>query len=229
MKTTLLTFTLIMLLGCSGPENATDEAEVAGGWVQLFDGESLAGWRSFKGDSPPAGWVVEDGSLVLAEPGGGDIMTAARFTNFELEFEWRISENGNSGVIYLVNETDTTNHTYETGLEYQVLDNDGHPDGVYPNHRAGSLYDLITPPADTTRPVGEYNQARIVVSDSRIEHWLNGTLVAEAPFANDEWRAMVAASKFNTMPEFGVYTSGHIALQDHDDKVWYRNIRIRQR
>jgi len=198
-------------------------------WVTLFDGQSLSGWRSFKGESPPAGWVVEDGALVLAEPGSGDIVTAAEFGDFELEFDWRISANGNSGVFYFVNETDDSEFTYETGPEYQVLDNDGHPDGEFPNHRAGALYDLIVPPDDVARPVGEYNQGRIVVKEGRIEHWLNGVLTAESPYGDDEWRSMVAASKFSTMPGFGVHASGHIALQDHGDKVWYRNIRIRER
>lgn len=228
-KTTiLLTSCLLALTGCSGADDAMDDTRGDDGWVTLFDGESLAGWRSFKGESPPPGWAVEDGALALVEPGGGDIVTDAEFASFELEFEWRISPNGNSGVLYFVNETDETEYIYETGPEYQVLDNDGHPDGEFPSHRAGALYDLIVPPVDGTRPVGEYNQGRIVVNDGRIEHWLNDILMAESSYNDDEWRAMIAASKFNTMPAFGIYTSGHIALQDHGDRVWFRNIRIRQ-
>lgn len=221
MRTTrlLLVSGMLVLAGCSGADE---------GWIELFDGETLDGWRSFKGDAPPAGWVVEDGALHLAEPGGGDIMTDAAFGDFELEFEWRISKNGNSGVIYLINETDNTNITYQTGPEYQVLDNDGHSDRQDPTHRAAALYDLVAPPADFTRPVGEYNQGRIVLQDGRIEHWLNGEKVAEAPYGDDAWLAMLADSKFADWPEFGRYANGHIAFQDHSDLVWYRNIRIRE-
>ena len=199
-----------------------------GEWFVLFDGETLSGWRSFKGDAAPPGWVVEEGALHLAEPGGGDIMTVGTYSEFELEFEWRISKNGNSGVIYFVNESENTNHTYETGPEYQILDNDGHPDREDPTHRAAALYDIVAPPEDFTRPVGEYNQGRIVVQAGRIEHWLNGKKVAESPFGDEAWRANVATSKFADWPEFGIYERGHIALQDHDDLVWYRNIRIRE-
>lgn len=239
MRTTglLLASGLLVLAACSADEahhadtadqRAASTPAVDGGWTALFDGETLAGWRSFKSDRPPAGWVVEDGALHLAEPGGGDIMTEAAFGDFELEFEWRISENGNSGVIYFINQTDGTNRTYETGPEYQVLDNDGHADRHDPTHRAAALYDLVAPPEDFTRPVGEYNEGRIVVQDGRIEHWLNGEKVAESPYGDDAWLAMLANSKFADWPEFGRYPSGHIALQDHSDLVWYRNIRIRE-
>jgi hypothetical protein len=218
----------IALLGACSAETPEPVESPASEWQVLFDGETLAGWRSFKGDAPPTGWVVEDGAIHLTEPGGGDLMTAEAYGDFELEFEWRISENGNSGVIYRVNELENTENTYETGPEYQVLDNDGHPDREDPTHRAAALYDLVAPPADFTKPVGEYNYGRVIVEGGRIEHWLNGEKVAEAPFGNDTWRSMVADSKFGDWPEFGKYDSGHIALQDHSDLVWYRNIRIRE-
>ena len=219
-----------LLAACSADTPDTDanaDADVDD-WQVLFDGESLDGWRSFESEQPPAGWVIANGAMHLAEPGGGDIMTAESYGDFELEFEWRISKNGNSGVIYRINVLESTRNTYETGLEYQVLDNDGHADGEDPAHRAAALYDLVAPPADFTRPVGEYNQGRIVVQGDRIEHWLNGEKVAESPFGNDAWRDMVEESKFGGWPEFGKYDSGHIAFQDHDDLVWYRSVRIRE-
>lgn len=231
------TSVLLIATGCSSenPFEALAAGDTAPGqvqqiddWQHLFDGETLGGWRSFKSDNVPSGWVVENGTMSLAEPGGGDIMTARSFSEFELQFEWRISEKGNSGVIYLVNETPSSDHTFQTGPEYQVLDNDGHPDGQYESHRAGSLYDLVSPSANATRPVGEFNQARIIVQGGRIEHWLNGEKVVESPYNDDAWPSMVAASKFASMPEFGTFTSGHIAFQDHGDKVWYRNIKIRE-
>ena len=218
----------IALLAACSADTPEPVASPASEWQVLFDGETLAGWRSFKSDALPTGWVVEDGAIHLAEPGGGDLMTADAYGDFELEFEWRISENGNSGIIYRVNELESTKNTYETGPEYQVLDNDGHPDREDPTHRAAALYDLVAPPADFTKPVGEYNHGRIIVHGGRIEHWLNGEKVAAAPFGNDVWRSMVGDSKFGDWPEFGKYDSGHIALQDHSDLVWYRNIRIRE-
>jgi len=197
-------------------------------WRPLFDGSTLSGWRGFKNNDVPLGWIVEDGMMSLAEPGGGDIMTVDTFEEFELEFEWRISNNGNSGVIYLVNETESTGHTYQTGLEFQVLDDAGHRDGQDKDHRAGSLYDLVAPSSAVANPVGEFNLGRIIVHDGRIEHWLNGEKIVESPYGDDSWRAMVAGSKFVKMPEFGTFPGGHIAFQDHGDKVWYRNIRIRE-
>jgi hypothetical protein len=224
----LLIASMCLLAACSADTPDADASADADDWQVLFDGESLDGWRSFKSEQPPAGWIVENGALHLAEPGGGDIMTAQSYGDFELEFEWRISKNGNSGVIYRINVLESTTHTYETGPEYQVLDNDGHADRADPTHRAAALYDLVAPPGDFTRPVGEYNQGRIVVQGDRIEHWLNGEKVAESPFGNDAWRDMVDESKFGDWPEFGKYDSGHIAFQDHSDLVWYRSVRIRE-
>jgi hypothetical protein len=208
-------------------EDSGSQADT-GGWTVLFDGESLSGWRGFKKATVPSGWSVENGTMSLVVPGSGDIMTEAVFSEFELSFEWRIAERGNSGVIYLVNETDDTEYAFETGPEYQVLDDDRHADGADADHRAGALYDLVPPAQAAARPVGEFNEARIVVQNGRIEHWLNGELIVESPFADEQWRSMVAASKFASMPGFGAFTRGHIAFQDHGDRVWYRNVKIKE-
>jgi hypothetical protein len=207
--------------------NALTPEETAAGWRLLFNGTDLAGWRVYKKPDVPAQWKVEDGAIALTAGGGGDLMSAEEFGDFELSIDWKISPNGNSGIIYLVKEAPEAANTYNTGPEMQVLDNDGHPDGRFPTHRAGALYDFNTPPDGAVKPVGEWNTARVIVSHGHIEHWLNGVKVAESSYGDDAWRTAVAASKFKDMPLFGRATSGHIALQDHGDRVWYRNIKIR--
>jgi hypothetical protein len=204
------------------------EEDIAAGWKMLFNGKDLTGWKGYKTDTPGAAWVVdEEGSLALTQGGAGDIMTVEQFGPFELSLEWKISPNGNSGIIYLVQEVDGADNTYNTGPEMQVLDNDGHPDGKIPSHRAGALYDIETPPDGAVFPPGSWNLAVVRFTGTEIEHRLNGVIVASSSYGDEAWKAKVAASKFRQWPPFGTFSSGHIALQDHGDKVWYRNIRIR--
>jgi hypothetical protein len=197
-------------------------------WTSLFNGKDLSGWRLYKGGAAGDGWAVEDGALTLKKAGGGNIVTEAEYGDFELEFDWKISKNGNSGVMYFVRELPQAAQPYQTGPEYQVLDNAGHADGKIPSHTAGSIYDLVTPSADVTKPVGDWNHARIVVHKGHIEHWLNGKKVAESSYGDAKWKALVAGSKFKAMPDFATEPKGRICLQDHGDPVWYRNIRIRK-
>lgn len=235
MKRLLVAFAGLALSACSlappaaetAAPNALTATERAAGWKMLFNGTDLTGWRGYKKDAPGAAWKVEDGAIALTAGGAGDLMTIAEYGPFELSLEWKISPKGNSGVIYLVRELADAPNTYNTGPEMQVLDNDGHADGKFPSHRAGALYDIEVPPDGAVKPVGEWNEARIVFTGSRIEHWLNGRKVAESSYGDAAWKAKVAASKFRTMPGFGTFASGHIALQDHGDKVWYRNIKLR--
>jgi len=210
-----------------GPaQNTLTSAEKAEGWQLLFNGRDFTGWRMYRGGAVGAPWLVENGTISL-NGSGVDIISAEEFGDFELRYDWKISPKGNSGVMYFVKETVAAPQTYNTGPEMQVLDNDGHADGKIPKHRAGALYDLVEPPTGVTKPVGEWNEARIKVSKGHIEHWLNGRLTAESPYGDAAWRAMVARSKFKDMPLFGTALRGHIALQDHGDRVWYRNIKIR--
>lgn len=213
---------------------ATAAAQSAPGeWQVLFDGETLQGWRSYGQERPGAEWIVEDGAIVLdvddstTEMTAGDLMTEEQFENFELELEWKISPGGNSGVFFGVREIEGHDVAYLTGVEMQVLDDDVHPDGARPETSAGSCYALYPPPDDVLRPVGEYNAARIVVQDGVVEHWLNGIRIVEYDMNSQDWADRVAASKFADWEHFGRYRKGHIALQDHTDRVWYRNIRIR--
>lgn len=207
--------------------NTLSEDEQADGWRLLFNGENFEGWHIYNRGAPAAPWSVQEGAIGLAGGGGGDLITDEEFGPFELSLEWKISEGGNSGIIYLIHESSEIPNTYNTGPEMQVLDDAKHADGQIPSHRAGALYDFAEPFAEATKPVGEWNEARIVFTGDRIEHWLNGEKVAESSYGDDEWREKVAASKFATMPLFGTFDRGRIALQDHGDPVWYRNIKIR--
>jgi len=219
--------------------------EKAAGWQLLFDGQTFNGWRGLGRDHiQTEHWVIENGNIKKMESGevpvqadgqplrGGDLMTIATFDNFEFSFEWRISAGGNSGVKYNVSEEMSTrggpSHA-ALGFEYQVLDDDRHPDGADPDHRTGGLYDLI-PPGDNkqVRPVGEYNQSRIVFDGNHGEHWLNGAKVVEFDLGTPEMDSTLAASKYANIDGFGDRRKGHIVLQDHSDAVWYRNLKIRE-
>lgn len=207
-----------------GAMNTLTAQEKAAGWTLLFDGTSLAGWRGFKATTVPDGWKAIDGALTRVGK-GGDIMTVDQFDDFELRLEWKIDRGGNSGIFFHVTE-DEGDQAYFTGPEMQVLDNTGHKDGADPLTSAGSNYALHAPSRDVTRPVGEWNEVRLVVNGPHVEHWLNGVKIVEYELWSADWEARVKASKFNTMPKYGRARTGHIALQDHGDPVAFRNIKI---
>ncbi len=205
--------------------NALTPKEREEGWELLFDGRTPAGWRGFKAEGfPEKGWAVEDGALHV-QGGGGDIVTAKSYQDFELRFEWKVAPGANSGVMYRVSEEHQ--YPWETGPEYQVLDDERHADGKDPRTSAASLYALFPPEGKASRPPGEWNSARILVVGNRVEHWLNGAKVVACEFASARWKELVGASKFATMPGFGAEPAGRIALQDHGDEVWYRSLAIR--
>jgi hypothetical protein len=207
------------------PDSAAGASAPTGGeWRTLFDGGSLAAWRGFKKDSVPAGWQVVDGALTRVGK-AGDLITRDEFSDFELTLEWKIAEGGNSGIMYRV--TENADETYETGPEMQVLDDARHADGKSRLTAAGSAYGLYPAPAGVVKPAGEWNAVRIVVRGDHVEHWLNGTKVVEYELGSADWKAKVEASKFKQWPGYGRAASGYIALQDHGDRVAYRNIRVR--
>lgn len=212
--------------------NTLTARERAEGWQLLFNGRDLSGWQSFGGGAASPGWAVRDGALVLisktGKMSGGDLVTADSYGAFELTLDWKVESGGNSGVFYLARNAPGTSNIYETGIEMQVLDNDGHPDGKIPSHRAGALYDITVPPLSAAKPAGSWNHARLRVDKGRIRQWLNGTLTADEPYGNQAWRARVAASKFASMPLFGTFPSGVIGLQDHGEPAAFRNIKIRK-
>ena len=199
-------------------------------WVPLFDGRSLDAWRNYRADTISDKWQVQDGMLTLTGKGGGDIITKDEYENFELELEWKISEGGNSGIFFNVVENDSLGAVYLTGPEMQILDDERHPDakaGTGGNRTAGSNYDLMAP-SQAAKPAGAWNQVRLVVDQGLVTHYLNGTQVVAYDLNSDEWKQMVAKSKFVDMPAYGLARRGHIALQDHGDQVWFRNIRVRE-
>ncbi len=212
--------------------NVLTSAEQEEGWDLLFDGQSLANWRGFNTDSISGKWTVDDQAIHFDpdEPGsGGDIMTPDVYEDFELAFDWKIGECGNSGVIYLAEEAEGRETAWETGPEYQLLDNTCHADAENgPDRTAGAAYDVYGPDTDVTRPAGEWNESRIVVDDGRVEHWLNGTNIIEYELGSDEFQERLADSKWTDYPDYGTVDEGHIALQDHGDPVWFRNIKIRR-
>ena len=219
--------------------NTLTDTETADGWKLLFDGATTNGIRNFKKETLGKRWVVEDGTLHFqgkgeeaegwqAEDGGDIIITDKEYENYELKLDWKVSKNGNSGIIYNVIESDNYDYVWQTGPEMQILDNEGHPDAQILKHKAGDLYDLIECDTIRVNPAEEWNSIRLVVNKGKVEHWLNGFKVVETEMWTDDWNAMVAGSKFKEMPAFGTGKKGHVSLQDHGDKVWFRNIKIRE-
>lgn len=204
--------------------NALTEREIAEGVRLLFDGRSTAGWRAYRGGGAPEGWQAVGGALTRMGP-GGDIMTADEFDDFELSIEWRVARAGNSGIFFRVRGGAAA--AYESGPEYQVLDDEGHPDGVVPETSAGSNYGLYAPAQAAARRAGEWNEARIVARGVHVEHWLNGVKIVAYELGSADWLARVRASKFAQWPDYGRASRGHIVLQDHGDPVAYRNIKLR--
>lgn len=207
------------------------------GWVELFDGKTTKGWRTYGKETIGKSWMVEDGALVLdvVQDGdhtrtedGGDIITVGQYENFELSLEWKISACGNSGIMFGVVEGEEYERTYYTGPEMQVLDNSCHPDAKIHTHRAGDLYDLSACSEEVVKPAGEWNLAGIRIKDGEAEFYLNGVKVVQFTMFDQGWTDMIRKSKFKDMPGFGKFRKGHIALQDHGDGVAYRNIKIKE-
>ncbi len=207
-------------------------------WTPLFNGENLEGWKAYGADNDSISdqWQVEDGAIVFnpsegERSGSENIITKEQFTNFELSLDWKISEGGNSGIMWAVqDDPEKFSEPYMTGPEIQVLDNERHPDAKNgPDRTAGALYDLVPPSKDVANPAGEWNHEVI-----RIDHeanqgsvTLNGTKIVEFPVHGQQWDELVANSKFKDWNDFGKIRSGHIALQDHGHKVSYKDIKIK--
>ena len=195
-------------------------------WIVLFDGEKVNGLRGYKQKGLPESWVIVDGALKTIPGHGVDLISEDVYKNFELELEWKVPKGGNSGIFYFA--TEEGKHIYESAPEMQVLDNIAHRDGLRDVTTAGSLYDLIAPIKNVVKTVGEFNQVRIKVEDNHVEHWLNGIKILEYEYQSEHMKALIAKSKFKTMPLFAKASSGHIGLQGDHGEIWYRNIRIRK-
>ncbi len=218
--------------------NTLTEKEAKTGWILLFDGKTTDGWRSYNKTTFPSDWNIEDGAIHLKGSGngeagsvnGGDLVYGRKFANFYLKIEWKISEGGNSGIFYLAQEI-PGKEIWRTAPEFQVLDNDRHPDamlGVDGNRQAGSLYDLIPAKPQNTNPAGQWNSAEILSYQGTVLHFQNGQKILEYHLWTPEWNELVKNSKFPTYnPDWAkVAKEGFIGLQDHGNDVWYRNIKI---
>jgi 3-keto-disaccharide hydrolase len=217
----------VVALSASVPQaapNTLTPAEKSAGWKLLFDGKTIDQWRGYKQPGVPEDWAVQDGTIVrVAE--GPDLISRDEYTSFDFRFDWQIAAGANSGVMFHVTEAE--DETYMTGPEYQLLDNKGHPDGASPLTSAGSCYALYAPPRDVTRPVGAWNEGRILIAANHVEHWLNGQKTASYELGSAEWNAKVAASKFKDWPGFGKAARGHLALQQHGGTIAFRNLKIK--
>lgn len=207
---------LVALLACSLGLHA-------GEVITLFDGSSLDQWQGAKGGAPGPGWVIEPDGTLFRKDRSGDILTKQEFKNFTLEWDWKISVGGNSGVKYWVTEIKGQN----LGIEYQLIDDQRHADAKKGgNRQTGAIYDIkATIPDKPSKPAGEWNSSKIEVNGTMLRHWLNGALVVEADTASGEWKELFAQSKYVKHEGFAP-GRGKILLQDHNDPVWFRNIRI---
>jgi hypothetical protein len=217
--------------------NSISAKEKKEGWQLLFDGKTTSGWHCYGKNTVGAAWKIREGALyldtTLKEKGkivdGGNLVTDNEFENFHLKLEWKISPYGNSGILFYVKEDiEKYKEPYFTGPEMQVLDNEGHPDGKLFRHRAGDLYDLINCSKETVNVAGEWNKAEIICNKGKLDLFLNGTRVVSTMMWNDGWKKMLVKSKFYEWSDFGTFKKGHITLQDHDNAVWYRNIKIKK-
>ena len=225
--------------------NALTAAERTAGWKLLFDGKTLTGWQGYNPKLDYAkGWSVVDGMLknmrANGRPNGagGDIVTTEQFVDFDFRFDWRISRAGNSGIKYFVHErigaAGTPMYVGDDGVsavghEYQVLDDAEHPDALNgPIRQAGALYSLFPPNgAKRLNPVGQFNESRLLVQGTHVEHWLNGAKIVEYELESPALMKAIAVSKYKDIPKFGTKFRTRLLIQDHGDEVWYRNLRIR--
>jgi hypothetical protein len=214
------------LMAQNGAVNTLTPKEKAEGWRLLFDGKSLDGWRGYRKEIAPEPWKVVNGELTLVGK-GGDLVTKEQFADFDLKLEWKlVKPGGNSGLFFRGVETEDP--IYCSAPEIQIIDNARHKDAANITHTAGSNYDLDAPSRDVTKPVGEWNELRVLVHGPHVEHWMNGVKIVEYELWGPEWEAKVKKSKFAKWPGYGRAKTGHIALQDHGDPVAFRNIKIRK-
>jgi hypothetical protein len=224
-KVALLAGAWLLAAGVSSDVSAQGAAPKAK-WHTLFEGKMLDTFRGWRSEGMPEGWHVVDGTLAK-EGAVDDLVTKEQFGNFELEIDWKIGKEGNSGVFYRA--TREYDHIYWSGPEYQLLDDANAPDGRSRLTAAGAAYGLYGPPAGVVKPFGEWNKTRIIVNGDHVEHWLNGQRVVEYDFGSPDWKAKVAASKFSKYPNYGLAKKGYIGIQgDHPGSLELRHIRIRE-
>lgn len=192
----------------------------------------IKGWHSYNKHTVGSGWHEENGVIHLdpktKKNDGGDLVTDKEYGNFKLSLDWKVAPGSNSGILLYVHEDPKYKETYSTGLEMQVLDNEGHPDGKITKHRAGDLYDLVKSSSEPVKPVGEWNHVEVTSKDGKLDFTLNGVKTVSTTLWNDNFKKLIAGSKFAGWEGFGTFKRGRIALQDHGDEVWFRNISIKE-
>jgi len=227
----IIFFSLFFVPEMMAQHNVLTSDEIASGWELLFDGKTTEGWRGFKMEGMPAGWIVEDGCLVTSGAGddlNGDIITIKEFEDFELSLEWAISPGGNSGILFHILEGDYPS-TYATGPEYQLIDDAGYPGKLEEWQQTGANYAMH--PANKDRKVlmkvGEFNSSRISVEKGHVTHWLNDEIIVEYDLWTDDWYRLVREGKWKDYPGYGLARKGHIGLQDHGSAIRFRNIKLK--
>lgn len=228
----------VVALACHTASKTTETTKGSStknnGWQILFDGSSKDNWHIYNNRSDGSAWKVQNGILYLdpaakkSGAGGGDLVTNEEYENFDLKLEWKIDSAGNSGIIFLTQEDQKYGQSYLTGPEMQIIDNNGHRDAKINKHRAGDLYDLIASSTENVRPWGQWNEIEIVINKGKLDLFQNGAKVVSTTMWDDNWKNMIAASKFKNWAGFGMFRKGKIALQDHGNGVSFRNIRIKR-
>jgi hypothetical protein len=216
----------------SAPTGASEPA-AEGEWITLFDGKSLAGWHGFNKTGEVKNWAIEDGALVCLgaakDAHGGDIVSDQKFGDFELTWEWKVDKGSNSGVMYHVVEDPKYKAPYETGPEYQIIDDIGFPEKLETWQQAGADYAMTVPnEKKKLKPVGEWNSSKIVYNKGHVEHWLNNEKIVEFEVNSPEWKKEKAEGKWKDYPDYASAQTGAIALQDHGNKAYFKNIKIKQ-
>jgi hypothetical protein len=217
----------------SSPNNSLSKKEIRQGWQLLFDGETLNGWKGFNSDKIFSCWSASNGELVCMGEGGsetaGDIITVSDFGNFELSMDWSISKAGNSGIFYHVLEGKQYHAAYETGPEYQLIDDLGWPEQLEEWQKSGADYAMTIPVKDKKlMPAGEWNNSRIIYNKGHVEYWLNGIKVVEFQAYSPEWEKIKSTGKWKDYPDYAISKTGHIGLQNHGSGVKFRNIKVRK-
>ncbi|MDQ2718360.1 MAG: DUF1080 domain-containing protein [Bacteroidota bacterium] len=248
-KSTVFFFGIILCIVCSSSKtipmntqlDTLSQSEKDDGWKILFDGKTTNGWHTYGKQTVGKAWVVKDGTLYLDADNkknlsageGGDLVTNEEYGNFDLKLDWKIGPKGNSGIIFYIHDDAAKfSDTYNTGMECQILDNGtptrlGHTDAKLYSHRAGDLYDLLAS-KEANKPQGEWNQVEIKSLNGQLDFYMNGVHTLSTKLWNDNWKQMIAISKFKSMAGFGTYKKGKISLQDHGEDVWFKNIKIKR-
>lgn len=215
-----------MSLPVFADDNQLTAQEKADGWQLLFNGKDMSQWRTFKQPTVQEKWQIEDGAITLTAGGGGDLISKKSYKNFELTLDWKIAEAGNSGILILADEKGK--YIYSHAPEIQILDNERHPDNKLATHLSGSLYDMIASPVASHKKAGQWNSTKIRLENSALTVWQNDVQTAKVMIGSDEWNSLIAKSKFASWPDFAAAKEGHLGLQDHGDKVWFKNIKIKE-